>query len=436
MDSPKTSDINKDIPGLEHEIPIFFAIANKTNRVALAAKYNKNAAQTPPVATIIPPMQDDIQKQENWLPQLLPKEGEDEIQKESLPASAKPPAVAAAPKVAPPTQKAQVEVKATNTPQPSQGPDPLKPFRTAKTKVAVNTLLADNQLNWLPKMDVNEYGEDDITLVTAYINLGRYRNDDTKLTYSPDLFKSWMTAFCRIENPVVVFMNDEKDLSLFGNIRTHVPNHKTFMYKVSKNDLWSFSLLPNITKIYQGWPKHSPLTTSPQYTCTSHAKYEFLASAMRENPFKTKFFAWIDIGYFRDMAKPIVEPGPTFSLYLPPMLDQGKIAYSEVQPRTGDQNPSDILKFRKPWISSAMLVGKTTTMKRWVIQYMKYVNKFLEGGLSGADQYLIHAMFQSGEEMDVEIQTYSSEGFPDPGHHLGFLCKDEGNRKRRFQGGK
>ncbi len=328
-----------------------------------------------------------------------------------------------------PTPKPHVTPQAKPDPTPH---DYLRPFRTGKSKVPINTLTTGtvSPSTWLSKLDISDEGSDEVTLVTSYINIGKYRNDDTRYAYTPDSFRRWMTAFCRILNPVVVFMNDDNDLNLFGNIRSFVPNHKTHMFRISKSNIWSFSLLPNISQIYKSWPKHNPFTTVPHYTSIAQAKYEFLAVAMKENPFKTKYFAWMDIGYFRGMAHPIVTVNETpLSLYLPPMLDQKKVAFGESHQRDEDVTPSEILKQRITWVSGSMFVGSASTMHKWVLQYVKYVNRFLQKGLIGVDQHVVHAMFQTGDKLDVDLQSYSFEGLHDQKHHLGFLCRDEGAKK-------
>ena len=417
-----------EFPGLEHDIPIYFSIANKSR------KEDRNQFPVPQLDTDnkIKFERETIGKEA--LPKLLPEE-EIRTAKEVPQKVVKKPAVKPAPKPAP----TPVAAKPKKLPAVATTVDPLKPFQTGKSKVPINSLVTEktSPASWLPKIPVTDIGADKVTLVTAYLNIGRYRNDDNKFTYTSAVFKQWMTSFCRIQNPVVVFMNDDSDLQLFGSIRSNVPNHRTAMYKISKSSLWSFSLLPNITKAYKTYPKHSPSTTVPHYTSVSFAKYEFLSIAMRENPFKTKYIAWIDIGLFRNMATPVAKIGdPLLTLYLPPMLDQKKIAYGQTNERSEDLKPSEVLRLRKYWISGSIFVGKATTMKKWILQFVKYAEEFLRNGYSGTDQYLVYAMFQTKEPLDVDIQPYTWQGHNNPMHHLAFLCRDEGARRNTLKSAK
>ena len=415
-------NLDFDFPRFERDTPIYFSIANKS-RSDNKDEFPVNVHDRPKP------------KPQSWnlgfdaLPRLLPKE-EEKIQEDVKPLM----------KITP-KPKPEAVPKQTPKPAPKKAPmvpttvDYLKQFHMGKSKVPITTLTAEKEspATWFRKVPVSDTGADEVTLVTAYLNIGRYKNDDNKYIYTPENFRRWMTSFCSIQNPVVVFMNDDSDLRLFGNIRSNVPNHRTKMYKVSKSSLWSFSLLSNISKIYKTFPKHSPSTTVPHYTSVTIAKYEFLAIAMKENPFNTKYISWIDIGLFRNLATPVARIGdPLMTLYLPPMIDQNKIAYGQTHDRNEDLNPNEVLRLRKQWISGSIFTGKVSTMKKWILQYVKYVDQFLQMGIMGTDQYLLYAMFQTKEELDVDIQTYTWQGHYNLIHHLGFICRDEGARKNRM----
>ena len=136
------------------------------------------------------------------LPKLLPEE-EIRTAKEVPQKVVKKAAVKPAPKPAP----TPVAAKPKKLPAVATTVDPLKPFQTGKSKVPINNLVTEktSPASWLPKIPVTDIGADEVTLVTAYLNIGRYRNDDNKFTYTSAVFKQWMTSFCRIQNPVVVF---------------------------------------------------------------------------------------------------------------------------------------------------------------------------------------------------------------------------------------
>jgi hypothetical protein len=41
----------------------------------------------------------------------------------------------------------------------------------------------------------------------------------------------------------------------------------------------------------------------PAYSATQHAKYALVSNAIRDKHFENDFYAWIDIGYFRNSVK-------------------------------------------------------------------------------------------------------------------------------------
>ena len=99
-----------------------------------------------------------------------------------------------------------------------------------------------------------------------------------------------MKHFAKIETPVVAYFTDDEDVNIFKNIRQ---GKSTYIVKVSKEGLWAFSLLDDIAKIYRqySYPKHNPYTTVPEYTSAMHAKYEFMAKALKEIHSKLNSFA-------------------------------------------------------------------------------------------------------------------------------------------------
>ncbi len=337
---------------------------------------------------------------------------------------------APAPPVATP-KPAALQPKAGNLGTAGKGAIP--PAAMVVKPVDNTKVLSGPFLEWLPSLPSNDDGIDDITIVTAYINIGKYKNDETNFYYSPDLFRSWMMLFAKIENPVIAYLNDGQDYDLFNNVRMKLPSAKSKVVRVAKEKLWAFSLLPNVTDIYKNttYPKHNPNTVVPHYTCISHAKYEFLAMAMRDNPFNTKYYAWVDVGIFRNMAAQ-VDTLPTFSMYLPPMLDTNKVAYAQVADREEDLTAKDIILNQKIWVSGSMFLAKSSIMKKWIQLYVKYLNNFLSQGLMNTDQYITHAMLQSGDELSPQIQTYTWQGIHTAQHYLAYLCKDEGERRKKL----
>ena len=134
--------------------------------------------------------------------------------------------------------------------------------------------------------------------------------------------------------------------------------------------MWSFGLVPEITRIFEkpGYPKHLPNTVVPTYSAAMHAKYEVLQWAIKQNPFRTRYFCWLDIGLFRSLP-----PGsPSFAMYLPPNLTTNSVAYQEVYGRVTSAKIEDIVKANMVWVCGCFFVAEATVMYRWTQEYKVY----------------------------------------------------------------
>ena len=128
---------------------------------------------------------------------------------------------------------------------------------------------------WLQDLEIVEDGlADNITLVTAYINIGSFVNDNYRVRYEPAMYHKWMTVFSRIENPVVAYMTDDTDIDIFKSIRANISSAPTEIIKISTDALWAFLLKDDIQQIFDdpAYPKHSPNTFSADYVSVMHSK--------------------------------------------------------------------------------------------------------------------------------------------------------------------
>ena len=153
--------------------------------------------------------------------------------------------------------------------------------------------------------------------------------------------------------------------------------------------MWSFGLVPEIARIFRkpGYPKHRPNTVVPNYSAAMHAKYEVMQSAIKENPFKTRYFCWLDIGLFRDLTDgdhdsiriPNVpndslkfEQFSTdrFSIYLPPGLEPSSVAYQQVwDDRNKDASVEQIVYENMVWVCGCFFIAEASVMYRWTEEY-------------------------------------------------------------------
>ena len=170
--------------------------------------------------------------------------------------------------------------------------------------------------------------------VTAYFNLGNFKKGSQQRS-AQQSYQRWMNIFSLISNPVIAWFDNPVDAGYFQKIRSSLPENRTMVHVIHRSSTWSFSNTePKIKHIYSrpGYPKYHPNTVLPEYSSVMHAKYELMFRAVYENHFNTLYFAWLDIGLFRQMVDE--SPIEHFELYIPPGMEQNKVAYSKVYTRS------------------------------------------------------------------------------------------------------
>ena len=271
---------------------------------------------------------------------------------------------------------------------------------------------------------------DEITIVTAYMNIGKFQKGEGSTHFTPGLYHRWVHIFSRIQNPAIAYFERSEDIEYFKKLRNDLPINLTMIVKVSRDHLWAFGLRERIAKIYAqpNYPKHHPNTVIPNYSCVMHAKYEFMQNTTRSNPFKTRYFAWLDIGLFRDIAA----KGEQIKLHLPASFDHTRVAYTEVFHRNVNESAGDIFRQNLVWLCRCYFIAERSVMQRWSAEYMQATELFLSHNLMNTDQQVLYAMFNNRNTTDI-IQTYKGTGKYNAWFHLGFLCTEQNVKKT--QGG-
>ena len=294
-------------------------------------------------------------------------------------------------------------------------------------------------LEWLPKSfkkwtfsrRENSYSynndkglSDEITVVTAYFDLGKFSKGGGNHYYTPKLYRDWMKVFGRMKNVLVAYLEKDDDVRYFKALRSHFPRNLTVIHHISREQLWSFSLKPKIKQIYESknYPKHHPNTVIPEYSCAMHAKYEVLRRTILENPGKTKYIAWIDIGLYRAYLKETSD----FQLRLPKDFNNSFVSFSEVYKRDIKRDPKGIILGNHVWVGGATVLGRIDTMLLFSAMYMHFVEYFIEHSLMNTDQQIIYAAANVSSQFRNMIKVYRRQ----PGDkkasvwfYLGILCK-------------
>ena len=262
---------------------------------------------------------------------------------------------------------------------------------------------------------------DEVTIVTAYMNIGKFQKGEGSNTFTPDIYHVWMRIFRQIQNPLIVYLERNEDIDYFHKLREDLPKNLTMTVKVSRDHLWAFGLRKRIAAIYSqpNYPKFHPNTVIPDYSCVMHAKYEFMQNATKSNPFRTRYFAWLDIGLFRD----IVTKSEPLKLHLPPNFDHTRVAYSQVYDRNRNISEHSIFHENQVWVCGGYFIAENSVMQRWTAEYMRATERFLSSNLMNTDQQILYAMFSNRNSSNT-IQTYKGTGKYDPWFYLGYLCAE------------
>ena len=269
-----------------------------------------------------------------------------------------------------------------------------------------------------------------VTVVTAYFNIGSFQKGDID-TYTPKHYLRWMTVFSRISNSLVVYLDTDESINYFKIVRSSLPKHLTKIIKISRENLWSFNLESRIQAVFNqpGYPWHYPNTVLALYSSVVHAKYELVQRTIRENPFRTRYMCWLDIGLFRDLVmpenNPAVPSGPLFKLHLPIGLKKNHVAYGEVKRRLHELEAFRIIYGNFEWVCGCFFIGNVEAMFRWTVEYMEGVEWLLRNKLMSTDQQVIYSL-ANYQLIDTRIQTYRGDYRYNSWFVLGYLSKEAG----------
>lgn len=278
------------------------------------------------------------------------------------------------------------------------------------------------------------YGTDDlsdnITLVTAYFDLGQIRKGPFH-TQDFAVYQKWSSAYKFVANPLIFFTDSEQMAELFLLYRKNLPKNATKVVLIKSDELWAFSKAKLIKKIFSdpAYPKFSPNTINENYSCTMHAKYDLLEKVIKEKWFRTKFLAWVDIGYFRNQ----VDETHKFHLKLPEDFSYQHISFTEINEFNKKLTPMGIIDENAVWVGGGMILGRLELMTVFISDYKEAVGRMLDEKLMSTDQQVIYIMYSNklpGFTPKIQIQTHTLH--TRDWFHLGRICGLPVLHKRRM----
>ena len=267
----------------------------------------------------------------------------------------------------------------------------------------------------------------DVTLVTSFFDIGMFQKG-TDQTYTADKYVGWMSTFRFIDNPLYMYVDKDKYADIFRRVRQNGLRNRTKIIILDRRKMWSFNLKSNISRIFSNpsYPKFYPNTVNPEYSCAMHAKYEVIKRSAKENFFNTKYFAWIDVGFFREMANMSETNHDSFTIHTPSKFNDTKVAYNEVF-SPWRLSLRQIMRGNKVWVGGGFFLGDVDVIQTWAEDYMYYTERFIEQRLMNTDQQVVYAMAQPSihkklGKRRVAIQPYKGDNSSD-WFYLGYLCR-------------
>lgn len=269
-----------------------------------------------------------------------------------------------------------------------------------------------------------------LTVVTAYWNLGTFRKGSSQ-TFTTNTYLTWTKTFQYLMNPLVIYTDCVQFRDLLTKLRSDGKlEYQTELVFINRTTLWPFSLLDKIKQVYSqpGYPAHYPNTVNPAYSAAQHAKYAVVSDAVRRNLYNTSYFAWLDIGYFRDLVKST----QFFELKIPPNLDSSRLAVNLVFHQRMDTRPYSIFRSNIVWVGGGLFIGARDVVTEFEKIYEKAVLYFLDQKLMNSDQQVLYSLYskegRKALKPTIELQLFHPTGGGNPWFYLGYLCRNIVNR--------
>ncbi|XP_076468033.1 uncharacterized protein LOC143298898 [Babylonia areolata] len=262
-------------------------------------------------------------------------------------------------------------------------------------------------LKWIRSYTNKLPNTTEVSVITAYFDLGDLNKGG--LVREAGKYRKWMASFRWLNNPLVVFTDSKETAAYFQQLRAHYPPSRTNITLIQRETLWAFQLASEIREIFSqnGYPRHSPNTIQPLYSCAMHAKYELVQRVLREGLYQTRFVAWLDIGYFRQE----ITKNETIHLTVPTDFNRTHVGCSLVntfQSMTVD----NVIRWNKVWVGGGAFLATPEVAYVFCNDYRRAVRGLLDMKWMSTDQQVIYSMFQPSFNFTrrFELQAYAPQG--------------------------
>ena len=197
--------------------------------------------------------------------------------------------------------------------------------------------------------------------------------------------------------------------------------HNTKIILTNRTEFWPFQLIKEIKAVFDqpDYPNIHPNTVKPEYSAAQHAKYAVLAETVCKKVFDTPYYAWLDVGYFRD----IVQRKEFFKMDIPPGVDPKRVSFNHIRNQHMTTKPFKIFRNNMLWVGGGMFLGRGEVILKLEQLYHSAVLYFLEKKLMNTNQQVLYSIYSNEGRKAlnprVELQLFDPKG---PGAEiLGFI---------------
>ncbi|GFO31951.1 protein htrl-like [Plakobranchus ocellatus] len=256
-------------------------------------------------------------------------------------------------------------------------------------KKVVHKIVINNhfQLAFLPSGDYS------FTVVTGLVDIGRGGWRTQGRTYREYL--THMLKVLRLDVNLIVFI-EPKGLE-FVKMNRRGRENRTVIYPTTIEKLSYYPLLPRIQEIMNtdqfkrdndNYKNGNCEAFVPQYNLLTNSKVCFVHQAIRENPFRSTYFIWIDGGYGHGETEE-TDIYPSDGIWSPKHLtgypNQVTVTIREELP-TEEEKQRGLYKLDEAWIAGGLYGGGIQAMEIYYQLHKQVFLDYLNDGIVDDDQ--------------------------------------------------
>ena len=163
--------------------------------------------------------------------------------------------------------------------------------------IMITKLFNENSFTIPKKINIkNSSTEKQLTIVSALYDIGEKKRDF-------NLYYKWSENLFTLNTPIVFFV-DPKIANKVKSLRPKEYDNITIFIEINVTDFYSYKNYYNdIVDFKKRNPSCYMARFKPELYLIWSEKINFVKIAIKKNYFNSKYFAWVDAGYFRNKKK-------------------------------------------------------------------------------------------------------------------------------------